>query len=268
MGENDSRRRSYWFNFVYIFIIQGLGSGIVAGGIEFAIAYGMYWKQPFPVTLWAFPNTLSGDCALSLFIQVGVNWLLMEIFIGYDCFRSRSPLLPRKLLLPDQKSHRLVWYYFEIEHGVSKDGQRTIANYLRRQFLRDPGLSKLHNIVNWIFWKFIVSMTAAIALWAVVWPVTMGILAGIGTRVGSHDYQFHGWTPQITKLIFAFVLGLLSSPAAIIVILIRDEWFTEYSQQCGGKTDTNEKFEGVADDERHGSASVNSSVSNDDLMPV
>ncbi|QLG75064.1 hypothetical protein HG535_0H03910 [Zygotorulaspora mrakii] len=243
MTAKETLRCSYWFNFLYIFVIQGIGSGVVGGGIEFAIAYGMYWNSEFPVMLWAFPNTLSGDCALSLFIQVGVTWALMEIFIGLDCFKSRSPVIPFSLPLPDKQKHRIVWYYFEIEHGISKEGENDVKAYLKRQFIRYPDRSLPYNIIYWLFWKFVVSMTAAIGFWTVVWPVTMGILAGIGRKVGSHDYMFHGWEPQVTKLIYAFVLGFLTSPSAIIVILIRDKWYMDYSAQRNSKSLYDEKID-------------------------
>lgn len=238
------KRGSYWNNIYYIFILQGLGSAIVSGGIEFAIAYGMYWKQRRPITLWAFPHTLSGDCALSLFIQVGITWFMEETFIGWDCFKNKTPLVPFELPLPDKVKHKYIWKYLEIEYGIPRDEdmkKNTRRNYMRKQWIQYPNRSIFFNLFQWSLRKFIRAMIAAALIWAIEWPVTMGIMAGIGTRVGSHDYKYHGWTPQIMKMIYAFVLGIISTPAAIIVIMIRDKWYLDYMKQLETNTSPNEK---------------------------
>lgn len=233
-------RKSWFFNFCYIFLIHGVVSGIIAGGVEFAIAYGMYYKNSHPVLLWGFPNTLSGDCALSLFIQVGVTWACEEVLVGWDCYLENTPLLPFEIELPEETGHRLFWSLFEVKHGIPRE-DRKLLSYLRKQFVRYPARSKFFNLFVWFVHKLVVSMITAAITWFWVWPVTMGILAGIGTKVGSHDYQFHGWAPQVTKLAYGFVLGLMSSPLAIIVILLRDGWFIKYRERSTQEINTNEK---------------------------
>ncbi|QLL30350.1 hypothetical protein HG536_0A01670 [Torulaspora globosa] len=231
-------RSSLLFNFCYIFLAHGVVSGIISGGIEFAIAYGMYYHSSKPVYLWGFPNTLSGDCALTVFIQVGVTWVCEELIVGWDCFQSKTPLLPFEIELPDEASHGLFWRLFEVKHGIAKD-ELSLRSYVRKQFIRYPSRSRCFNLFSWLLHKFVISMIAAAMIWFWVWPVTMGVMAGVGTRVGSHEYKFHGWAPQIMKLIFGFVIGLMCTPLAIIVILLRDKWFLEYkkSAQTGSQED-------------------------------
>lgn len=205
-------------------------SGIIAGGVEFAIAYGMYYKNSQPVLLWGFPNTLSGDCALSLFIQVGVTWACEEVLVGWDCYLGNTPILPFEIKLPEEPGHRLFWRLFEVKHGVARE-DRSLRSYIRRQFVRYPARSKFFNFSAWLVSKFIISMITAAMIWFWVWPVTMGIMAGIGTKVGSHEYKFHGWAPQVMKLVYGFVIGLICSPLAIVVILQRDNWYLTYKER-------------------------------------
>lgn len=224
-------RSSPLFIFYYLFLVHGVISGIISGGVEFAIAYGMYYHSSRPVTLWRFPHTLSGDCALTVFIQVGVTWVCDELIVGWGCYRNETPLLPLEIELPDEANHELFYRLFEVRHGIPRD-EPSLRNYLRGQFIRYPSRSRCFNLFAWLLSKFVISMIVAAMIWFWVWPVTMGVLAGVGTPVGGHEYEFHGWAPQITKLIFGFVIGLMCSPLGIIVILLRDKWFIEYKKRA------------------------------------
>ncbi|QLQ77916.1 hypothetical protein HG537_0A01630 [Torulaspora globosa] len=238
-------RSSLLFNFCYIFLAHGVVSGIISGGIEFAIAYGMYYHNSKPVYLWGFPNTLSGDCALTVFIQVGVTWVCEELIVGWDCFRSNTPILPFDIELPEETSHRVFWRLFEVRYGIARD-EISLRSYVRGQFVRYPSRSTIFNLFAWLLNKFVISMIVAAMIWFWVWPVTMGVLAGIGTKVAGHEYEFHGWAPQIMKLVFGFVIGLMCSPLAIIVILLRDKWFLEYKKRAQKSSQENEKGAPVA----------------------
>lgn len=255
-GSGPLGRSSLLFNFLYIFVAHGVVSGIISGGIEFAIAYGMYYHNAQPIYLWGFPNTLSGDCALSIFIQVGVTWACEELIVGWDCFLGNTPILPIVIALPDEPNHRLFWRLFEVKHGILRD-ERSLKSYIRKQFLRYPSRSKFFNLFAWFLAKFIISMITAAMIWFWVWPVTMGVLAGIGTRVGSHDYEFHGWTPQVMKLIYGFVVGLICSPIAIITILLRDSWYLEYKTRTESDSGENEKkVPAIANDDSSGDTNL------------
>lgn len=233
-------RSSFFFILLYIFLAHAVVSGIISGGVEFAIAYGMYRHNPQPVKLWGFPNTLSGDCALTVFIQVGVTWVCEELVVGWDCYLGNTPILPIEVELPDESTHRPFWTLFEVKHGISRD-DRSFCSYLRKQFLRYPNRSRLFNAFTWFLSKLVISMITAAMIWFWVWPVTMGIMAGVGTRIGSHDYEFHGWAPQVMKLVYGFVVGLMCSPIAIIVVLLRDVWYLEYRKRAQLEPQENEK---------------------------
>ncbi|CAI4039354.1 hypothetical protein SMKI_08G0170 [Saccharomyces mikatae IFO 1815] len=257
-------RNSFWFIIFYLFVIQALGSAIISGGIEFAIAYAMYHSRVDLITLWAFPHTISGDCALSLFIQVGLTWASEEILVGFDDYKrpvfrlnkwitkplplgndsNEEILPPRKRFIVDYfeskdnvilkqntlyMNHNWLFAYLEINRGIiPKGNEATLKDFLMSQFIHDDSRSKLVNFIEWFVQKFIRSMILAIVMFIVIWPVTMGILAGIGHKIGSHDYYFNDYPlPQVMKLIYAVVIALISTPVTIIVIVLRNQFYEE-----------------------------------------
>ncbi|CAI4472248.1 CIH_HP2_G0022100.mRNA.1.CDS.1 [Saccharomyces cerevisiae] len=257
-------RNSIRFIIFYLFVIQALGSAIISGGIEFAIAYAMYHSRVDLITLWAFPHTISGDCALSLFIQVGLTWASEEILVGFDDYKrpvfrlnkwitKPSPLKtesneeippPKKRFIVDYfeskdnvvakqntlyHKHNWLFGYLEVNRGIIPKGKEaTLKGFLTSQFIHDSTQSKFMNFIEWFVQKFIRSMILAIAMFIVIWPVTMGILAGIGHKVGSHDYYFNDYPlPQVMKLIYAVVIAFVCTPVAIIVIVLRNQFHEE-----------------------------------------
>ncbi|GCF01612.1 hypothetical protein ZYGM_000403 [Zygosaccharomyces mellis] len=227
----EETRKSKWYIFYYLFE-NGLISAMVAGGSEFGIAYAMYYDHKSPLTLWAFPHTLSGDCALSHFIQVGLTWYAEELTIGWDALNGKTPILPfSKEYLP---KNRIIRWYFEVENGIVADEDEpennTFKKYMTRQLIRYPQKSWFFNLCEWLIRKAIRALIVGAIIWAVEWPITMGIMAGTGTRIGSHDYKFHGYYPEVMKLIYGFVLGLISTPTAILVVVLRDQWYRLYVQ--------------------------------------
>lgn len=61
---------------LYVVIMHLIGSIIISGGINFAIAYGMYSTSADNVRLWLFPNTLAGDLTVTIFIQCAITMFI------------------------------------------------------------------------------------------------------------------------------------------------------------------------------------------------
>ncbi|AQZ16567.1 YHL026C [Zygosaccharomyces parabailii] len=231
MTKKDSTRRSIWYNAYYL-LEQALISGIISGGSQFGIAYAMYFHPKHDITLWAFPHTMSGDCALSLFIQVGVTWYMEELTIGWDALNGDTPILPFPVSLPSRIKHKIIWWYFEIDRGIVPDEvepqNNSFKGYMRRQFIRYPNKNWFFNLCEWAIRKTIRGVILGALMWVWEWPITMGIMAGIGTPKGAYDYKFYGYFPEVMKLIYGFVLGFASTPAAILAVMLRDQWYRLY----------------------------------------
>lgn len=239
------REQKFLFSLFYLFIYQGTGSVIISGGSEFGIAYGMYKSSSHRVTLWAFPNTLSGDCALSLFIQVAITWLVEELLVGYDDYLGHTCDLPdyiinyfyELLTVRKGKFSRYLQWYFEINNGLLqyKDENKFSNNsdinlkklgliqYFRRQVIKYPNEKLYFNIIEWLLRKVIRSIIFGALIFIFMWPITMGIMVPLGTKINGHDYYYdHYPTPQIMKLVYSSVLAIISTPGTIAVIIIRN----------------------------------------------
>ncbi|CAB4253001.1 similar to Saccharomyces cerevisiae YHL026C Putative protein of unknown function [Maudiozyma barnettii] len=233
------------FSIVYLFLYQGLGSAIIGGGSEFGIAYGMYHNSPHLVTLWAFPNTLSGDCALTLFIQVGLTWVVEELMVGYDDYLDNTFEFPNwfvefwynLVVIKTGKFSRFMQWYFEINNGVMpyKDNNKfsnnrdidlkkmSLFQFLKRHVIKYPNEKLYFNIIEWLLRKVLRAMLFAVTLFIFVWPICMGIFASIGTKINGHDRYFNNYPePELMKLSYGAVIGMITTPCSVAVIILRN----------------------------------------------
>lgn len=248
--------RNRVFLVLYVLGMHGIGSFIISGGLEFAIAYGMYTHSEYAVTLWAFPNTVSGDCALTVFIQCVVTWFLEELLIGFDIFNDAIPTFD----IIQRPHNRLVRNYLEIlEPGEKPWDQKLLGfipgtpqiNYRHTaiEFRQDPGYEHPKTKHKWsrgcaiiFFWllnKAARALLLGCVLWAIIWPITMGILAGIGHhRPGTIEYTLnHFPEPQIVKLLYGGILGLFCTPIMASVILMRTYYNNQVAQSASESSD-------------------------------
>ncbi|KAL3231728.1 Uncharacterized protein RNJ44_00263 [Nakaseomyces bracarensis] len=302
-------RSGFLYTFIYIFVVQSLPSAIIAGGVEFAIAYGMYQGVSDKITLWRFPHTLSGDCALTVFIQVCVTLVSEELIIGYEDYQGKAGKIP----CPWVPQNKWIRLYFDVDRGM----RRMYAEYLdyqeendvmdeEKKHLENPdnsgiteesdeiGANKemeedeedkrssdpmnsaksgfqpmttkeyLHklivhydnhglfwNFVEWLIQKVARGLIMAAVIWFFMWPVCMGILAGIGHKTGSHEYYFNHYPlPQVMKLIYAVAIAFASTPLSIIAIMLRNDWYEkQYQESLNNNTNDQVSVSPSTDDE-------------------
>ncbi|KAK1967388.1 hypothetical protein LY78DRAFT_656316 [Colletotrichum sublineola] len=189
----------------YIFGLDGIGAAVLSGGINFAIAYGMYSTQNVgmhPIRLFQLPNTLAGDAAVTVLIQTTVTWFVELVLVEHDMkngavrpidfVRKPSRPLLRWLMLLDRK---------QATHSQS-----------RAQSLTDHAVR--------IGLMFIVSFL-------ILWPASVGILTTIGERRGGRDWDWYfqrEWAPQAFKAVFGGLLALLTTPVMASFWLVREGW--------------------------------------------
>lgn len=287
-------RTGFLFTFFYIFIIQSVPSAIISGGIEFAIAYGMYHSVSGKITLWRFPHTLSGDCALTVFIQVCVTVVLEELFVGLEDYNGRCGKIP----CPWVPKNKWVRLYFDVDRGMrrmyaeyldyedtttdeekrrmveenpdtsrtteesedaarkeededednsSRDGLNTkngfkpmtTKEYLRKLIIHYDNHGVFWNFVEWLIQKVARGLIMAALIWFFVWPVCMGILAGIGHKFKDHDYYFNHYPlPQVMKLIYAVAIAFACTPMSIIAVMLRNDWYEiQYQESLKNQND-------------------------------
>ncbi|KAI0438183.1 hypothetical protein F4803DRAFT_111704 [Xylaria telfairii] len=193
----------------YIFGIDGIGSAILAGLINFAIAYALYHDkgtEDSPIRLFQFPNTVAGDAAVTIFIQFVTTWVVQAFLVNYDL--KRGGVQPIGFLPEPQ------WKYFRwfmcLDRQEQTDEVRSVMHWLR-----------------FLFSQVIRSLILA----AIFFPFIFGASVGFLTLVGRHqrtddwDWYFKSrWAPEIFKLVQGAVLGLLFTPPTAIFWLAKCGW--------------------------------------------
>ncbi|EPX71829.1 uncharacterized protein SOCG_03765 [Schizosaccharomyces octosporus yFS286] len=174
---------------VLYLLICAVGSFIISGGLEFAIAYGMYKNTIDRVRLWRLPDTLSGDLAVTNFVQAVLTYWIESALVQADL---RSGLVKPLYL------------------------GRFPRNTFMREILRAKPKYNFHFIVfRWIEWMAFTGLRGlfwSVPLWFLLWPASIGILTAPGQHSGN-DYFYNNYpAPQIIKLIFGGVLGFVFTP--------------------------------------------------------
>ncbi|KAF2965487.1 hypothetical protein GQX73_g8103 [Xylaria multiplex] len=203
------------YQFFYIFF-GGIGSAIVAGAINFAVAYGLYGmvndtSKP-PIRLFQFPSTLAGDTVVTLLIQFITTWILDSLLINRDL--NRGGVQPIGFIR-EPKLRLLRWFMF-LDQKEKTYKSRRVKLWLMYLYLHTTR-----------------PLILAILAFAGVFGLSLGILTILGNQQAGHwDWYYSSrWTPEIFKTIQGAVLGLLFTPLVIIFWLCKFGWALKTTEQ-------------------------------------
>ncbi|OHE97885.1 hypothetical protein CORC01_06748 [Colletotrichum orchidophilum] len=217
----------------YIFGLDGIGAGVLSGGINFAIAYGknsqrlvelrlraskagrrtvtdtnhtgMYSTQNIernPIRLFQLPNTLAGDAVVTTVIQTAMTWFIEFILANHDIKNGAV----RPIGFIREPSHPFLRWFMMLD-------QEDAAHTKSRLTMFSDHIIRIGLI-------FVVSFI-------LLWPASVGILTTIGHRGSGSDWDwyFHRkWAPEIFKGVYGGLLGLLTTPAMASFWLVREGW--------------------------------------------
>lgn len=245
------RRCPFGFFLFYTFIFHGIGSAIITGGIEFAVAYGMYRypKNNDVVKMWGFPYTLAGDLVVTIFVQNIVTWFIEEIIVGGDWFHNNTCHCPfgkninkgpleiwlevrKDTVLPiDQIDEELIRQY---KNPISLFGLN-----IKLLLFRNPKdkndktlIFNFKNLCIWIINKFIRAILISFSVFLIVWPVTLGIITTSAKYHVHHDYIYNNYPfPQVLKLIFGAVVAFICTPIMVVTIILRNDNYLKLVRQ-------------------------------------
>ncbi|KAB5566675.1 hypothetical protein GE09DRAFT_743805 [Coniochaeta sp. 2T2.1] len=196
----------------YIFVLDGLGAGILSGGINFAVAYAMYTTQDtlsHPIRLFRLPNTLAGDAAVTIILQSLITWFIEFFLVRRDLAAGGvSPIgfLPR----PTSRFWRRLFLLDEFALPSATEDETGRARVLRwgRWTLEQAGRA----------------MLTAVAGFVLFWPVSVAVLMKLGKKEGG-DWTFEkSWTPQVFKLVLGGGWGMVQTPVYAGFWLVREGW--------------------------------------------
>ncbi|KAI6088553.1 hypothetical protein F4821DRAFT_233226 [Hypoxylon rubiginosum] len=194
------------YQLLYIFILDGIGAFIVSGGINFAIAYGMYSHQdPIrkPIRLFGYPETLAGDAGVTVIVQCVITWYIELIFVNWDL--KKGSVRPIGFI-PEPKNRIVRWFMF-----LDRPAQTYEVGSFKHWF--------------WFFASQFARSVLISAFWfPFIWGPSIGFLTIHGTFRDGDWYFDRVWTPQVFKLLQGGILGLLSTPPMVIFWLTRCGW--------------------------------------------
>lgn len=185
----------------------------------------MYLSPDDRITLLRLPNTLAGDAALTIVIQVIVTWLIEWLAVTSDLRAGKiAPLAwpcgPKTrwiLGLPRSGGG------YDGERGSSREGERESSDNRHSTSHRkrsptpakSPRMSLLSHPLRIV--------AVLVPSFCLIWPPSIGILIALGTAMGDGDYLYPSrWTPQIFKLVFGAVVGLLTTPVMALFWVVRE----------------------------------------------
>ncbi|KAK4180303.1 hypothetical protein QBC36DRAFT_356861 [Triangularia setosa] len=223
--------------FIYLFVLDGLGALILSGGINFAIAYAMYTAPqyttghpPDKITLWSFPSTLAGDAAVTIILQCLVTWLIELFLVNRDL--KTGGVAPVGFLPPWLVDNKAVRWFLSLPPASSSSpppppsekGVTVVSSPGRISPYPGTGSGVL-GWASFLFGQAAKSMVVAVVSFLIFWGPTVGLLIAAGRSNGRGDWEYDvTWTPQLFKLILGGVLGLVTTPVMAGVWLVRAGW--------------------------------------------
>jgi hypothetical protein len=191
-----------WFRRIWGTVAHFLVPIAVSFGANFLFAWLLYAQRPQDtVNIWWLPATLAGDLAVTIFVTVGLTFVVDSFAVHGDV---KNGLLESKNLPHSWNRTAGLW------------------SRLNLYFIGLPRPSTLP------LWRFLLAvLIRALALGALVflpfWPLGVGILYGL-PRIGMLNGSpvFANWPlPAIFKGTFGAVLGGTTTPWMAWMSLIR-----------------------------------------------
>ncbi|GAA5879318.1 hypothetical protein JCM8547_000662 [Rhodosporidiobolus lusitaniae] len=216
-----------WKQILYIVGPQMLGAAVIDGGANFGIACAMYRTIDLGDTIEMWPiqhNTIAGDVAVTTFIQGILTFVISSGMVHVDMRHggisafpypwpdTRFAVLPGKD--PEEATSRRtrLWRTFHSRHGLGRGLHFFSGSHVNDIFDMELTWSEFGVRLFWSVWKGSVLSALYFLLF---WPITIAIIAPIwGGRNMAHT-----WTPEIIKLLYGALLGLLQTPLCAMIAL-------------------------------------------------
>lgn len=178
----------------------------------------MYTTQPSPrapIKLFALPNTLAGDAAVTIIVQCILTWF---VELGLLRFDLRNQSVQPIGFVPKPTRPLLRWLFY-----LPKSGNDEASNG------EDVKLPPRTMTWRAILPEALRGFLLAVAGFLVLWPIGVGGLTAFGEKQdGSLDYIYDDrYVPQGFKAVLGGLLGLFTTPLMALFWLIRAGWEAE-----------------------------------------
>lgn len=169
---------------------------IICCGVNFAISYLSFHGEDDP-TLWYFPTPISGSFAVTLGLELTLNWLInCPLMTGEIITGKIAPIDPQHFKWwPTSKS--TLWWLNGSELVIQNDDTRS-----------ESFLHRLHNHLNRLIpWS--------VSSFFLTWPVSVFICWIVWGNNGYNDYPL----PELLIAIYGVFLVVVTLPFWGLMIL-------------------------------------------------
>lgn len=222
----------------YVFVMNSLGAAIISGAANFGVACAMYRSTSDPIRIWIFDdNTIAGDMGVTVILQQLATMLVTSTLCNHDV-RHGVPALARPWppLLHFPANPCPSGSYLGTDHparvahtGPAPMGNATNGSKLSQFLLwfvramctgseRNAFLLRgltLRQRIERLLWTALQGLWMAVLTFWWYWPIAIAIVAPIYEHKNMQDT----WIPQIIKLLFGGIMGLLTNPIMALMAL-------------------------------------------------
>ncbi|KAK4047873.1 hypothetical protein OIO90_006034 [Microbotryomycetes sp. JL221] len=226
---------------LYILGPQMIGAAVVDGLANFGIACAMYRTGADPISFWKLSeSTVAGDLGVTVLIQVTLTFIIAGSMVHVDMRKGMIPAFPYPwpdtrfavvdLGRPeDAKSRRgAIWRLFHQRHGIGRGLHFFSGSDVNDLFDFNVGFKR------WIGRFVLTAIKGALLsalFFCVFWPIAIACLAPPYGGVN----MAHSWTPPLIKLVFGFLLGLVSTPFVACIALGSEDAVRQHRREVHDK---------------------------------
>ncbi|KAG0053674.1 hypothetical protein BGZ83_000669 [Gryganskiella cystojenkinii] len=198
----------------YLGLMHMLGAMVLDGVINFGLATAMYKGTKDPISLWPLPNTLAGDAAVTIIIQITLTWILDRLAVRGDL--KKGFVTPLRM---PQDAHPWIEWFVGLKQGRRIDSPLGTS----------AGHSKKDQVLRAIKFHGQRIAVMIVVTFIIFWPVTIGILSGLKSRGVGKDFgplggDFNVWPfPEIFKGIYGFAVGMTTPFVSYIALIYEGE---------------------------------------------
>ena len=230
-----------WFTFgplnaqqvFYIFIMNGVGAMIISGAANFGVACAMYRSTgDNEIRVWPLEkNTIAGDMGVTVILQQLATYLITSQLTNFDLRHGTKSLTrpwPPMMHFPSTPFPTGSWLGVKMPEDVVARGrplymgngegrsrfQRLVLWFLRatstgseRNAILVRGITLRQRLERFV-WTALQGLWWAVLTFWWYWPIAIAIVAPIY----EHRDMRGTWIPEIIKLLFGGIMGLITNP--------------------------------------------------------
>ncbi|KAK3901876.1 hypothetical protein C8A05DRAFT_34434 [Staphylotrichum tortipilum] len=224
----------------YVFLVQGLGSVLVAGALNALTGYFLYStpRPPpgpppagsIPPFLFHPPVSLLGDAAFTTLVQAKITYFLLLFLVNRALSRGEIAPYAPPFLQPEPRAPFLRWLLFLDHYNDAHPGSVVLAP--RWWCCCGVWGTRVGRGVAFALAGIGRALMLAVVAFGVLVGPMVGVLVAVG-RPFMGDWVFLGrWDGMVFKVVYGGVLGFGLSSGLTALWMVRAGWIARRSCVC------------------------------------